>query len=237
VILMSLRRDQWALLLAGSATAALWLVPSLRGLALPIVYYNTHIHELCHALAALATGGQVQDIQVFANGSGVAQIQGGWIPIVASSGYVGSSVVGGLFLAWSRTGHGARSTLKAAALFLGLSLVFFVRGDGVGLASAIGWVVVLALLAARTGGKAAMFAAQFLGLQLCLTSLQSFAPLFHVAAGVDGHSDAKILEQATGVPDVLWASSWLAVSLLAVYGGLRAAWSPRKGRPIGTIRA
>ncbi|MCW5939929.1 MAG: M50 family metallopeptidase [Fimbriimonadaceae bacterium] len=228
---MALRKDQRALLLAATLAAALWTVPELRIFVLPLVYYNTHVHELCHALAAIATGGGVQQILVFANGSGVAQIMGGWTPVVASAGYVGSTMVGGLVLAWAKNESGARQALGAAAMFLGLSLVLFVRGDGIGLLSAAGWLVALILAAARTRGAATLFLAQFLGLQLCLTSLQSFASLFYVAAHVDGHSDAKILEQATGVPDVLWASSWLVLSLLVVWAGLRAAWRPAKRAP------
>lgn len=212
-----------------SATAlatALWVVPELRILILPLVYYNTHVHELCHALAAVATGGGVQHILVFANGSGVAQITGGWTPAVASAGYVGSTMVGGLVLAWARNETGARRALGAAAVFLGISLVLFVRGDGVGLLSAFGWLVALILAAARTRGATTIFLAQFIGLQLCLTSLQAFVSLFNVAASIDGHSDAKILEQATGLPDLLWAALWLAMSLVVVWASLRAAWQP-----------
>ena len=67
---MRLRRDQWTLLGASLASVALWATPLLRPFALPLIYLNTHIHELCHAVTTIATGGAVENIIVLGDGSG-----------------------------------------------------------------------------------------------------------------------------------------------------------------------
>jgi hypothetical protein len=72
----------------------------------------------------------------------------------------------------------------------------------------------------NTKGKAPVFAAQFVGLQQCLYSLTSLLQVWQISGFTYGHSDAKILQQATGVPAIAWASLWLVASgamVLAVF--------------------
>ncbi|MEO7453256.1 MAG: M50 family metallopeptidase, partial [Fimbriimonadales bacterium] len=68
---------------------ALWLVPLFRPILTPLIYFNTHIHELCHALMGMATGGSVLRVVVESNGNGHALIGGGNLILTASAGYVG----------------------------------------------------------------------------------------------------------------------------------------------------
>ncbi|MCH8979868.1 MAG: M50 family metallopeptidase, partial [Armatimonadetes bacterium] len=121
---MALRKDQRLLIWASVASLAVWAVPYLRPVLLPLIFYNTHIHELCHALAAVVTGGSVEFIKVNANGSGVTHTLGGSPFLLATSGYVGSAIVGGLLIFGSRTVEGARKMLWVAAGFIALSMVF-----------------------------------------------------------------------------------------------------------------
>ena len=90
---MQLRKDQSILLIAGVLSLAIWLLPLLRPILLPLQYYNTHVHELAHALATVLTGGAVEYVSVFANGGGVTLSAGGFGPLIASAGYVGSAIV------------------------------------------------------------------------------------------------------------------------------------------------
>lgn len=207
---------------------ALEAVPAGRLALLPLHFLNTHVHEFCHALAALASNGAVGAVVVRADASGTTPVVGGWLPLVASAGYAGSACAGGLLLASSRTERGARAGLWGLAGLMLATMVLFVRGDLVGLVAGWAWAAVLVALARKLRGPAAVFAAQAGGALLCLASWQSFLALFH--AGVAGHSDATILQEATGVPAVFWASAWLALSALAVLAGLRAAWKGGRGR-------
>lgn len=223
---MALRRDQKTLLFAAVASFALWAVPLLRPFALPLVYLNTHIHELCHALMAHATGGAASHIMVFANGSGVTPVSGGSIFLSASAGYVGTAIVGALLLASSRTLKGARSMLWTTFAFLAVSLLLFVRGDTIGILSALLWLGALPLMAYRLKGEWVLFAGQFLGLQMALTSLQSLLVLLKVTVSPEPRSDALILQQVTGVPAIVWAVGWSAFGLAAIVVALVTAWKP-----------
>jgi hypothetical protein len=223
-----MKKHQKILVWACVAALAVWVVAPLRILLLPLVYYNTHVHELCHALAGVLTGGKVDFVHVLANGSGVTQTAGGNPFLLSSAGYVGSSIVGGLLILGSGTSESARKMLWVAAGFLAFSMLFFVRGDAVGVLSGLAWIAALSLGALLLRGDGAVFAAQFLGAQQCLTSLQAFLALIAVTANDLGHSDAGNMEQFTGVPAIVWSLAWLAFSLVAIGVGLRAAWHNRQ---------
>lgn len=226
---MALRRDQTTLLLASVASLAVAIVPILRPIALPLVYLNTHIHELCHALVAIATGGQVEKILVFANGSGVTPIFGSMMFLTASAGYVGSSIVGGVILAGSRSPKAARRMVMIALLFLVLSLIFFLRGDLIGLGSALFWIALLGAGTKWFPDKFVLPFSQFIGIQIALNSLGAFMVLIKISAATENHSDALIMQQITGIPSIVWALGWLIFGLMAIGAGLYSAWRPKSG--------
>jgi hypothetical protein len=199
-------------------------VPIFRFLLTPLIYFNTHIHELCHALMGMATGGYVDRIVVESNGNGHALIGGGNLVLTASAGYVGSAIVGAIMIAGAKNGRGARAMLLAAAAFLAISMVLFVRGDTVGVISGIVWVAGLALAGLRLTVDWRMFAAQFVGVQLCLTSAHAFLALLQLSMSSEAMTDAETLKRVTHIPGILWAVGWLAVSAVAVGLALRRAW-------------
>lgn len=226
---MALRRDQKSLLVAGVLSVLFWTIQPLRLLILPLVYLNTHIHELCHALAAWATGGQVEYIKVFANGSGVTPVLGGSLIALASAGYVGSAAVGGAIVALSGSAKWARLCLMALCALLGFSVLLFVRGDSIGVFTGIGWCALLGFLAFKLPQNSVILTSQILGVQLGLTSVQSVLTLVKVAVATESHSDALLMQNATGVPDIVWAVLWMAVGFVCVGFGVWWAWrSPSK---------
>lgn len=185
---------------------------------LPLVYLNTHVHELGHAVTAIITGGSVQYILVNADGSGLAPVSGGFLPLIAAAGYVGSSVVGGALIAAGARIGSAQKALQLFTALLAISMVFFVRGDWVGVLSGVAWLVALAALSSSKHEGWVRGAVTFLGIQLALTSLQAFAVLWG-ANVLNAHSDAEIMERTTGLPAVVWSLFWLALSLVAIWRG------------------
>lgn len=218
-----LRPSQTSLLAALAVVLLVQATPGGQYVLLPLLFLNTHMHELGHAIAAFATGGQASYILVRADGSGATPVVGGWLPAVASAGYVGTSLAGALLLAVSRTAEGARRGLLWLAALMLLAQVALVRGDLVGVATGWAWTVALFLLARRLKDEGLVFAGQFAGATLCLASWQAFLALFAVSPG--GHSDAALMQAATGVPAPVWAGAWLVLSTVLVLLGLRKAWS------------
>lgn len=221
---MSLRKDQYFLLLAALASAILWLTPLARWLLLPLTLLNTHLHELCHALAGFGTGAIVHRIDVFLDGSGATYTQGGNGVLISSAGYVGTALIGGFIIAMSGSPKGARGMLWTTFGFLALSQVLFLRGDMAGVISLVFWLVALGLLSRYLTNDAVIFAGQFLGMQMCFTSVQAFADLLKVSWISDTHSDAKLMQEATGIPDFFWASAWMLFALGVMFLAIRRAW-------------
>ena len=230
---MQLRSDQKILLAALFVSGLLWAIPYASIALYPLNLLNTHIHELCHALAAIGTGGEVKHIIVNADTSGLTPIHGRSVWFAASSGYVGSTIVGALMILASKTEKGARAMLWTSSVFIGLSALLFVRvrpeeaGDWYGVASGIIWTGAFALMAKKLKGDWTPFASQFIGVQLCLSSIGSFSALMAVSAE-GGHSDASIMQQQTGLPAMFWASLWLVIALAAIGFSLRAVWRQPK---------
>ncbi len=218
-----LRPHQSALLLAGAVTPVAWAVPVLGLALLPLQYLNTHLHELCHAIVGIGSGGDVHEILVFGDGGGVTPIYGGATVLEASAGYVGAAIGGALMILFSRHEVGARLTLRVLAGVLGLSLLLWVRGDAIGIITGIFWVAALAGLSLLKG-RWLLFAAQFVGLQQCLSSVRSLYVLVQISAIGEGHSDAGLMQNATGVPAIVWSLVWCAISLGLLTVALRRAW-------------
>jgi len=222
---MQLKPHQKALLGAAALVAILPAIPFGALAMLPLTYLNTHLHELAHAFAALVSGGAVGDIQVFANGSGVANVAGGNILLIGSAGYMGAALLGAALVYYARNAKNAQNALRILAIALGVAMVLFVRGDLVGILTGAFWVGAFALASSKLQGPQAIFAAQFVGVAQCLNSLQSVYTVFHISRASDSHSDARILEQATGLPAPLWAGLWVLASVGLLGFAVVRSWS------------
>ncbi len=220
-----LRPHQTALVSAAVAAAVGYAVPIAHLFLLPLQYLNTHIHELCHAIAAIGTGGDPAQILVFANGSGVTPVSGGLLPLVASAGYVGASLIGGAIILLARTPERAKTVLRVLAGMLAFSMLVWVRGDVVGIISGIAWIGILWALSSYLKGMSVLFVTQFIGLQQCLNALGSMYTLLQISAYPSADSDAKVMASVTHVPSMFWALAWTLFSLVAMALTLRKAWS------------
>ena len=222
----ALRPHQKTLVIACVLTMAGFLVPVLRDLLLPVMYLNTHLHELCHALVTMITGGEVTKIVVHADGSGETPVLGGQMFLIASAGYVGASICGALMIAFGNVEKTAKRALIVLTVMLSFSMVVWVRGDTVGEIAGLAWMVVLVGILCFVKGTPLMFTCQFLGLQQCLNSLLSVFALVKLSVSTDVESDASILEKITGLPAIMWAVIWSIFSIALVVWTLRKSWIP-----------
>ena len=200
------------------------MIPVLSLITLPLQYLYTHLHEFGHAIAALATGGSEVVIRVFANGSGATEAVGGVPLFISPAGYIGATVFGSLILYMSRTAAGARRALILTAIVLGAGLILWIRGDLVGVTSAVLGALILWLCAQRLKGDGLQVTGQFLGAYLSLASLQAVFDTFGFRGEAAGENDAQILERITGIPASLSSLVWAGVSVAAVVTMLRRSW-------------
>lgn len=218
------QREVLLVLTLGLISVILWRAPYVGMLFYPFQLFGTFIHELCHGLAAIATGGAFRRFAVNPDLSGVALSAGGIRWIIVSAGYVGSALFGGLLVILSAWGVSARGTLFWLGVTLGLLCLLFVR-------NLFGIVAGLALAAALIGAGRWLNARWadglllFLAVQMMLNALNSLFDLVQISTSMSGvPTDAAIMAQATGIPAVFWALLWTAISIVCLVGSLRLAY-------------
>jgi hypothetical protein len=189
----------------------------------PFQLFGTFIHELGHGLAAIATGGEFRRFAVNPDLSGHALAAGGVGWIIAGAGYVGSAVFGGLLTVISARGVPARQALLWLGVIFGLLCLLFVRnlfGLFTGAALAVGLVFAAQRLRERWADALLLF----LAVQMMLNSLNSVFDLVQISAASRALTDAEIMARATGIPAIIWALVWSAISIGVLVVSLRVAY-------------
>jgi hypothetical protein len=228
---MKINSHQKALLAAIIAAGVASLIPFVQLLLLPLTYLNTHIHEFCHAIVAIATGGMVQHIEVNANGSGVTPVAGGVLPLIASAGYVGATIMGAAIILFGSNPHRAKIVMGVLAGVLAFSMALWVRGDLVGILSGFAWIGILGLASHYLKDSAALFFCQFVGVEQCLNSVTSVYQLLRISISGEQMSDASIMQSATILPASFWSVVWCGCSLIALTFTVRKVWKI-ESRPV-----
>ncbi|MDF3818470.1 M50 family metallopeptidase [Leptospira sp. 96542] len=132
------------------------------------------IHEICHATAALFTGGIVKGIALHGNEGGEtiaipASFRGSFI-LVVSAGYIGCSLVGGFLLKLGFGGRHARQTLILFGLFLISVSVLYSKLGELAYFTGIFWGVGI-LVVGMLGETISVLSLVFLGTSISLYSL------------------------------------------------------------------
>jgi hypothetical protein len=224
--ILALRSVDWkqalsilALLIAIVVLWDTWIVYPLKVL---VVFF----HELSHGLMAYATGGHVVKIGLAQNMSGYCETTGGNAFLIASAGYLGSLVCGGILLSVARRRAWASIATAGLGILLLAVTVWFVRPVA-DFGFIFGILTALTLLGAgiRLDDRVNVFLLQFIGLTSCL-----YAVLDIKADTLDrpgAVSDAQTLATFTGIHSNVWGLLWLAISLpLAGYFLIRACRRP-----------
>lgn len=223
-----LDRAQKSLLIIGSVIFIAWFVPAMQWPLIPFQYLYTHLHEMSHAIVALATGGHDIRIEVATDGSGLTTSFGGWQLLVSPAGYVGATVFGALVLAMSKTPAGAKRAFMGLGFVMFLGMVMWIRGDAVGFTTGLLLTLLFGWLGSRKADERTQFVAQFIGMFLALCSVQAVLTTLRIGAIASRENDAEILQHATGIPAILSAVIWTAASLVIAWLGLKWAWSGRR---------
>ncbi|MEW6280763.1 MAG: M50 family metallopeptidase, partial [Candidatus Eremiobacterota bacterium] len=81
-------RQAW-LVLALAAILAIHYLPMGGLVAFPLMLFSTWAHEMGHGLTAIAVGGKIESLSLFADGSGLARStfpEGWWREALVSAG-------------------------------------------------------------------------------------------------------------------------------------------------------
>jgi len=206
------RRTLW-LWVAATLSLGLSLTPWGKLLLYPFKLFTTWVHECGHALVMLMVGGTVSSIVIEPDTSGVTRslLPAGRMArgLVASSGYLGASVVGCLLMAATRVEKWARAVVWTVGALMLLTLVVWMR-NLFGFVVVLAWGAGLVALARKAGGEASRFVLSLLAIQVALDSVYDIRVLFHVDGG---HSDAETMATLFLLPAWLWASAWMLVSV------------------------
>jgi len=211
-------------LITAFLTMVLMISAPLRPVLIPLIFLNTHIHELAHAIGALITGGVPARIEIFPDGSGTTPVYGGIAIVVGSAGYLGASVYGALMVMLATDEQRSQRMLLLTAFLLVVSLLALVRGPAIGTITGFVLAVVFTLLG-NAKGNLPIVAAQFVGLQQCLNSLNALLTVMQISGLSGAHSDARILQSVTGVPALAWAVLWTLASVALMVAAFRRTFS------------
>lgn len=203
--------NNW-LWLAAALCLGVSLTPWGPVLLYPFTLFTTWVHECGHAVMVVLMGGSVTSITIAPDTSGLTRslmpmgrvAQG----LVASSGYLGASVVGCLLMAATRVEKRARPILRAIGAFMLLTLVIWMR-NLFGALVVLAWGVTLLALARKGSGRASRFVLSVLAIQVALNAVYNIRVLFLV----DGPSDAETMARLFLAPAWLWASAWMIISV------------------------
>ncbi len=205
----------------------------------PFKLFGTFVHEWCHALVAIATGGNVTRLEINANLSGETFTSGGWLLPIFSAGYVGTAVVGAVLLLIPTrfsnhvlVGVGGLSVLMPLAgfaafgtSFTSLTWLWTVIFGGVTLCAGL-----------RGPARLAGLFKQFIAVELCLTAIDSLRDLawitensghaqvdtakgvcyYSQSAGVGGGTDALNAQCYFALPAMFWTIVWFILAVAVI---------------------
>lgn len=213
---VNLPRLAWFAAIA-SVSVLFWLSPFLAPLKIFVVF----IHETGHALATLLTGGSVHAMVVTPWESGYVQPRGGNALVIASAGYVGSALFGGIMLSLAGRRQWTQHIFTTLAIVFGVVTIAFVR-NVFGWAFGLGTAAIFGLLAYKRFSFS-VYIVDILAVMSSMYALYDLTDFLWIGAC----TDAVILADITGVPAFVWALLWSAISLLVVYtAGKRALTRP-----------
>lgn len=214
------------LLLLALVLIVLWRVPWLGWLVYPFRLFGTFVHELSHGLAAVATGGDFQRFSVQPDLSGLAWSAGGIRVIVASAGYIGSAIFGGVLIALHTRWLSARTLLLGMAIVFGLLCLLFVR-NLFGIATALVLTAAMLYAGLKLAEDWRDTLLKVLALQLILDGYNNLFAVLSMARAGDSQTDAHTMAQLTWLPASFWAVLWIIASSAILFGVLRFAMRTR----------
>ena len=192
-----------------SAIWYLWDTPAVY----PLKVFVVLLHEISHAIVAVATGGTIERIVLDPDQGGACYCSGGNAFLTLSAGYLGSLAWGALLISAGQMKRMNSRWLTGAVglLVVGLTLAYVRSSFGFWFGLAFGSVLFLGAL--RLSAAVNQGILLTLGLTSCLYAILDIKS--DVLDRPELRSDAAMLGELTGIPTVAWGGLWIAVAVLA----------------------
>lgn len=205
----------WLHILLAVVALALWDTPFVK----PFRVFVVWMHEMGHAVATLATGGEVAELRVRWNESGHVISRGGIRPIISSAGYVGAACMGALLIYCGRWGGVQRVVLGLIGVLQVVLAVMYTPFWGMDFWFGVGCGLVLIVISLQLENWALLLAS-WMGVMLCLYSLEDFRTDLWMQTE---RTDAGILAQYWGLPILAYpiAFIWAAISIWVMFLAMR----------------
>lgn len=191
----------------------------------PLRIFVVFLHELSHGLAAIATGGGIDHIELSVQEGGVCYTYGGFQFVILNAGYLGSLFWGAMLLIVSSRTRWDRSIVGfLGALTLIVTLVYIRSIFGFVYGLAVGSLFILAAWKLPEGFSDGLV--KTIGVISCLYAVWDIASdvIFRSVPA----SDASALARLTFIPAIVWGIVWIAISITVTAGALIVA---SKGAP------
>ena len=199
-------------------------IPFVRYALYPFDVYSTWVHELCHGLAALMTGGTIVKLEIFPDTSGLATsaINPARRGFVASAGYQGTAFMGFFLLIFRRTKRGPRSGTMGLAITMVMSCMLWVRNAfGFSFLFCMGLILVgLAYMLPSTHIRNLYIV---LSVTCALNAITHVHDLFGYNNYINGEaasSDAHTMAEYVGGSFMAWAILWLILAIVLTVSGI-----------------
>jgi hypothetical protein len=190
----------------------------------PLKILVVFMHELSHGLAAVLTGGSIEEISLSAQEGGHAITRGGSRFIILSAGYVGSLLFGVALLLMALRTNADRVVLGLFGIVILLVTALYIRD-------------LFPLAFCTIAGFSMLAGARYLNLHINdfilrvigLTSV-IYVPydiFSDTIARSNLRSDAYMLAEEFGGSSMLWGGLWLVLSLAVIGFCLRFAFDQR----------
>lgn len=184
---------------------------------LPFLWSQTFFHEMSHGLAALISGGQIVNITLNYDGSGLCTTRGGVRFIVTFSGYAGSALWGVLLYRITGALSSTKAKFVAVAMIAMtvLTLLLWARNLSTIIILCILLITWLLPLYTSLRGVITYFI-QLVAVFVILDAIRS--PLYLL----DGRDigDGATLASLSWIPEIIWVAIWFTIAL----GSLLLLW-------------
>lgn len=178
----------------------------------PVQVFVVFLHEISHGIAAVLTGGSIQQITLNPRLGGACYCPGGNAFVTLSAGYLGSLIWGGVILEVGRKSKRAANRFTGGiGLAVILLTLLFVR-SAFGLLFGVLFGAFLLLAARYLRDRANRLLLMGVGLTSCLYAILDIKS--DILDRPHLPSDAYMLAQLTGIPTVIWGALWIGLALV-----------------------